>query len=580
MGSDGETGLYVGAGVAAVVLLALIWATGVVAGALFGGAPAAIPAGGTLAVALRLAFHLGDPRAAWPEAARGDLPGAVGIYGCFAVLAGATAGLGVLALRLVRDVDLDLDLAALCGGRERPPAARWASRRELAPLRVDTPQPHRLTLGHHGRSMLAAEAGRSVIVLGPTQTHKTSGLMIPALLEWEGPVLCTSVKNDLLAPTSKRRDSLGDVWVFDPAQVIEHSVRSRATPLAAVTDWDGALRVAHWLAGAAKGGAADLRDADFWFANAEKLIAPLLYAAQREEETLEQVAAWVDEGPEACEKSVRPILEESPEERAVRAFLATQNREERQRSSIYTTAETILAGFADPRVAQQTSHADYTPDALLADSNTLYLVAPRSEQERLRTVFSTLIQELLAAVEERSATRGGPIDPPLLLLLDECANIAPFPGLEEVASTAAGLGVQLVTAFQDLSQAQARYGRGAATIVNNHHAKLLGRGTSDIETLDYFSRLIGAGEFEQRSVSTQHGERPHRSQTEGDTYRELAPGHVLRQAEEAGALLIYGSLPPTKIAMRPWYRDAELQALREGRGAEEVAAPNFVARGP
>jgi len=183
-----------------------------------------------------------------------------------------------------------------------------------------------------------------------------------------------------------------------------------------------------------------------------------------------------------------------------------------------------------------------------------------------------LIQELLATVEERSTRQGGPIEPSLLLLLDECANIAPFPGLDEVASTAAGLGVQLVTAFHDVSQAQARFGRRAATIVNNHHAKLVGRGVSDIETLDYFSRLIGAGEFEQRSVSTQRGERAHRSRTEGDTYRELAPAHVLRQSAEAGALLVYGSLPPTTIELRPWFEDGALRTLHGEDASSEVRA--------
>ncbi len=549
MGEPGERSVYLALGIAAVALLALIWATGALAGALFGAGPAPIAAGETVAVALRLPFHLGDPRAAWPPAAQTRLPGTAGVYVAFALLTCPLAALALGAVRALRDVERPSFLR----GREKPPAARWAKRGELAPLRVPAPTPGRLTLGRRGRDLLAAEAGRSVIVFGPTQTHKTSGLVIPALLEWEGPVLATSVKSDLLAPTLARREALGEVWVFDPAQVTD-TERARATPLRGAGDWQGALRVAHWLAGAAKGAAGDLRDGDFWFQNAEKLIAPLLFAASRERATMATVLAWLDEGPEACGAKVAPILADAGDRSAARAFMATQNREERQRSSVYTTAETILAAFGDPRVAAETESADYAPEALLAGSNTLYLVAPRSEQERLRTVFSTLIQELLALVEARSARRGGPIDPPLLLLLDECANIAPFPSLDEVASTAAGLGVQLLTAFHDIAQAKARFGARTDTIVNNHHAKLLGRGISDVETLNYFTQLLGSGEFEQRSVNTQRGERGHRSQTEGDTYRELAPAHLLRQSQPASALLVYGSLPPTRIALRPWYR--------------------------
>jgi type IV secretion system protein VirD4 len=215
----------------------------------------------------------------------------------------------------------------------------------------------------------------------------------------------------------------------------------------------------------------------------------------------------------------------------------------------------MLAGFADPRVAAETAGADYTPEALLSGPNTLYMVGPRTEQERLRAVFAALTQELVALIETRSGALGGPIEPAVLLLLDELANIAPFPGLDELASTAAGMGVQLVSVCQDMAQLQARFGRRAGTIVNNHRAKLAGRGISDIETLDYFTHLIGSGEFEQRSVSTSGGGQGRRSQTEGDTYRELAPAHVLRQSKAASALMVYGSLPPTTVDLRPWYRD-------------------------
>lgn len=557
MGESGERGLYVAAALAVAALLLLVWSTGAVAGALLGPGPVTTGPGETLAVVLQLPFHLGDPRAAWPARSRSGLPGAVGIYACLALVTTLAAVPAALIWRLARG----FEIPALWRSRGKPPSARWATDRELAPLRISTPQPGRLTLGRKGRLLLAAERRQSVIVIGPTQTHKTSGLVIPALLEWDGPVICTSVKSDLLAPTIEHRESLGEVWVFDPAQVTDVE-RSRATPLHGAGDWPGALRVAHWLAGSAKGGSGDLRDADFWFANAEKLLAPLLFAAAYEKGSMEQVVAWLDEGPEACEATVAPILSASGEGRAERAFIATQNREERQRSSVYTTAETIVAAFADPRVAAETQGSDYTPEKLLAGANTLYLVSPRSEQERLRTVFSTLIQELFATVEELSAALGGPIAPALLGLFDECANVAPFPGLAQTAATGAGQGIQLLSVFQDVAQMRARFGPSAMTILNNHFAKLLGRGVSDGETLEYFSRLIGSGEFEQRSVSTQSGERRHRSQTEGDTYRELAPAHLLRQSEEASALLVAGSLPPTWISLRPWYEDTAMRGMR------------------
>lgn len=564
MNDGGDRGLYLTlAGIVAAVL-ALLWCAGALAGGLFGSGWVALPGGELVGVALRLPSHLGDPRAAWPPPARGALPGTVGFYAAGALAIALFAAAGLIGRRAL--ADLDLDVAGLWRRRERAPAASWARRGELAPLRVPSPQPGRLTLGRQGRALLAAEERQSVIVFGPTQTHKTSGLAIPALLEWQGPALCASVKGDVLAATRERREALGEVWVFDPAQAVD-AERSRATPLRSADSWAGALRVAHWLAEAAKGGAGDLRDADFWFQNAEKLLAPLLLAAATSGRTMAAVVAWLDEGPEAAEAKVGALLEQASEPAAKRAFLATQNREERQRSSVYTTAETIVSAFADPRVAVETAGADYAPGQLLAGANTLYLVSPAREQKRLRTVFSTLIQELLGLVEERAVSKAGPIEPSLLLLIDECANVAPFPDLDETASTAAGLGVQLVTIWQDMAQVQARFGRRAPTIWNNHRAKLIGTGVSDVETLSYVSQLVGAGEFEQRSVSS--GERGRRSQTEGDTYRELAPGHLVRQRESGSAILLYGNLPPALIDLRPWYED---RGLRRLKAAEKTTA--------
>ena len=552
-----EHGAYLALAALAAAALALLWAWGALAGALFGSSWAPLPAAALLATAIRLPSHLGDPRAAWPVEMRGELPGAAGFYATAALLLGGLGALAALAHRATEGLEVPL----LSGHRGRVPAARWARGRDLASLHVGSPQPDRLTLGRAGRRLLAARRRESVIVFGPTQTHKTSGLAIPALLEWQGPVLATSVKADLLGETLVRRAGLGEVMVFDPAQV-SGMESSRATPLHGAGSWRGAMEVAHWLASAAKSGAGGLGDADFWYAAAEKLLAPLLFAAATSGDTMEAVVRWLDEGPEASEAKIEALLEETGEAAARRAYQATQKREERQRSSVYTTAEMILAAYADPRVIEESSGADYTPERLLDDggANTLYLCAPTHQQERLRTVFSMIVQELVAAVYERSAARGRPLEPPLLLLLDEAANIAPIPNLAEIASTGAGQGVQLLTVFQDMAQVSSRYGTRAATIVNNHRAKLFGTAISDAETLAYVSRLIGAGEFEQRSRSS--GERGRHSETQGDTYRDLAPANLVRERRPGSALLVYGHLPPAQIALRPWYEERALRELR------------------
>lgn len=553
--------LYVAIAAVVAVVLTAIWLVGGVAGAIFGGGWPAIGAGEIAAIAVRLPSHLGEPRAAWPVEARGSMPGAFGIYASALLIASIVAGI-VAALRRV---GLSPEAVGL-RSQKQVATARWATRRDLAPLRVSGPEPGRLILGRSGRSLIAAQERQSVIVFAPTGTHKTSGLAIPILLEWEGPVLVTSVKGDLVSKTIDRREELGEVMVFDPSGVSGVVPAHRWSPLKTASTWRGAQRMAHWLCGAAQVSKTGLQDADFWFATAEKLLSPLLFAAASSRRTMADVVRWLDEGPELSEAEVCKALKEAGEEGAERAWLATQNREEKQRSSVYTTAETVVAAFADPHVQRETEAADYTPEHLLnGKCNTLYLCSPLQEQERLRAVFAALTQEFLShAYEFASADGGQMLQPAALLLLDEAANIAPLAQLDTVASTAASLGIQLVTVFQDMAQIRTVYGDRSPTIVNNHWAKLLGIGLSDPETLSWVANVTGATEVDQRSRST--GDQGRRSVTEGETFRDLTPANVVRERDPGSALLVYHNLPPAKLDLRLWFEDKSLRQKQAGGG--------------
>lgn len=565
--TDSERRLYLALAGAVAALLALIWLTGALAGLLFGSGSPSVGLSDLGLTALRLPAHLGEPRDAWPHDAYADLPSALGFYASFMLLGGA-----ILVLCLVlRRVPLPAGLPRIGDRSRRVPAARWAALRDLALLRVRASEPGRLTLGKFGRTLLAAEERQSIIAFAPTGTHKTSGLVIPALLEWQGPALVTTVKGDVLPETIERREQLGEVMVFDPTGVSGVEPSTRATPLEAAKTWPGARKVAHWLCNSAQSSKGGLQEANFWFATAEKLLAPMLFAAATSRRTMADVVRWLDEGPEANAAQVGEALEKAGKPSAERAWQATQNREEKQRSSVYTTAEMIVDAFADERVQQETEAADYTPARLLnGGMNTLYLCAPLNEQERLCPLFSAIIQELVAFVYERAALEG-PLDPSLLLLLDEAANIAPFPGLDAVASTGVGQGLQLLSIFQDMAQLATVYGRRWPTIVNNHRGKWFGVGIADPETLGFISRVAGVAEFEQLTRNT--GGQGRRSQAEGETYRDLAPANVVRERKLATALLLYHNLPLAKIDLRPWFEDQGLLDLQRDASATDPAAP-------
>jgi type IV secretion system protein VirD4 len=310
--------------------------------------------------------------------------------------------------------------------------------------------------------------------------------------------------------------------------------------------------VAAWLVSAAEtpGG---VENPDFWHRAAIKLIAPYLLAAVLADADMARVVQWIDT-QEVDE--VADLLGSLGTPAALRAAHANWRREDKQRSSIFTTTEILLDAYADPVVAASAERSDIHPDRLLdGGSHTLYICAPGDDQDQLRPLFGALVHQVLAAVGRR-AIGGHPIDPPLLVVLDEAANIAPLRNLDALASTAAGLGVQLVTVWQDMAQIEARYGRRSQTIINNHRAKALLSGISDPSALDYVSRL--SGDEEVARDSTTRDAAGLRSSTESTTYRRLAPADALRRVVPGDGVLLYGHLPPARLRLRPWYDDAEL----------------------
>ena len=457
---------------------------------------------------------------------------------------GLLALLTLLGLAAVAVALIDQQLRD--GGRLRHyESARWATKRDLRPLRVKGPERGRIVLGRHGRHLIAAEPQRSVIVFGPSRiSRKTTGIAIPALREWQGPAIATSVKPDLLLETRDARREKGEVMVFDPSGTTGLA-DTRISPLVNCQAWDGALQASARLCGSART-RAGLEDAGFWHAAAERLIAPLLFAAANDDRSMGDVMRWLSR-PVETDAEVTGIIEAAGCEAAGDAWTANRRREKRHRSSVTTTAETVLGPFANPRVVAATTDPTFSVDHLLdGKSRTLYLFAPRSEQGQMGVLFASVIEEVIAAVDARFGATGKPLDPPLLLLLDEAANLAPLAELDEIASTVTGEGVQLLTIYQDLAQVRAMYGARASSIVNNHVARVIGSGTGDPDLIDYVRRTTGNAEIRQRTETRGSGRR---TTTEGGSFRALVDAQEVRQIESGHALVIYGNLPPVQIAL-------------------------------
>lgn len=235
---------------------------------------------------IALPGNVGHPAGAWPNRIAVRLPGAVAYWASTGLVLGAAAGVGWITFGWwTENRNGKGAFGAGEGGLARP--------RDTGVLAVRRPTPGRLTLGLHGRRLLAAEPQTSLAVVGPTGCGKTIGFAIPALLEWNGPIIATSVKTDLLDATLAHRNGVGTVWIYDPTSCAGLT-SSKWSPLSACSDWVGAMRVATWLSEAAQPKADSVTDGDYWYSQARKGLAPYLYAAAMSGRTMGDVVRWVD----------------------------------------------------------------------------------------------------------------------------------------------------------------------------------------------------------------------------------------------------------------------------------------------
>jgi type IV secretion system protein VirD4 len=549
------------------VLVGLLWATGTVGALITHGQRPHAKLEEMGAIAVRLAQHPGDPAAAWPQADRRLIPGPTGFYLTLLVLLGLT----VVLTHLGRRAFLRLQ-AVLPGGGQY--GAVWATRHDLRELvvRRGTDLTGRIVLGRTPwRQTVASTLRHSLLLFGPTLSGKTLSFVIPTVLRWRGPVIATSSKVDLLLATITRRRRRGRVYLLDPFRA-SGMPGIRWSPLVGSRSWAGALDMAYWLTQAASV-SHSIQTAEFWETLAKNLLAPLLYAAaNKPAATMLTVVRWANEYQTAEEVlAVFAAMEQTdPDDPgpglARSAFLASVKADSRRKDSIYGTAQVLLDVYKYPAVAETASGCDIDREAFLRgyDSagrpvdNTVFVFAPEHRQDQLRPLFEAFICWLIRAAEDRYAATGTALDPPLLVMLDEAANIAPLRKLGTYASSLASQGVQLVAVFQNFGQIKDRYGTQASTIVTNFLVKVLMGATTDRELLDLLTYLISKEEVAQESLT--YGVDGAQVATAAIRQRDLAPVHSLVQQRPGQALALLSYRRPVRLRVRPY---TELPEFRE-----------------
>jgi type IV secretion system protein VirD4 len=273
------------------------------------------------------------------------------------------------------------------------------------------------------------------------------------------------------------------------------------------------------------------------FSHASTLPAPTplsayhLFTRQSSEALLEQLLA----SPCAAAREQAIIFEQTSE---------------RMRGSIVPVVAAKLQFLRDPQVAHFCSASHFAPDfgRLRREPFALYWCLRESDIARLRPLTSVFFSLLLDQIGAVDLAEHEEQQTPVLLLLDEFANIGVIPHFETTIALARGRGVSLWLGIQSLAQLEARYGRAnAQTILTNCATKVALHGL-DVDSAEYFSRALGeATRVTRKRARHRRWLNPHPASTtdsSGEHKRALLTADEVRRIGTDEAIVITGNRRP------------------------------------
>lgn len=396
----------------------------------------------------------------------------------------------------------------------------------------------------------------STLVVGVSGSGKTQWLA-NSVLDLPGAAYVSSTSLDLYRMTSRVREQLGPVAMFNPQNVGDVMSTAGWDPLVGCTVESGAQARAEAFV---RGGSAFAGDhADFWEEQGVSLLRMFLMAAALDNRTIMTVGRWAA-SPDSTE--ALDILEAHPDR-------APSSWTDELRSALYgdgklldhslTTVKHCLKFLSIPAVqmlCNPASENKLDPVKLIQGNGTLYAITPDKDR-RLAPLITALTEWLLDEAEQLALTMPGEkLAPGMELVLDEVAQTTPVP-LDSWISEKRKYGIGLTFACQALAQLRKRYGLDATETIlaAKYQVALGGLNPKDAE---YF--VEKAGELPEDGGSTTRSADGEVRATTSNTVRSETPvitKTVLQRLPRWYALVVGVRSKPAIVKYQKAYKRAD-----------------------
>ncbi len=414
--------------------------------------------------------------------------------------------------------------------------------------------------------------GRGLACAGPEDVSvdvwgarmgKTTKRVIPAILDAPGAVLATTNKRDMSDATLALRGRRGRTWLFDP-----QGLASNGTPaftydlLAAVTDVSSAQKLAAIFEASAREPGARV-DAH-WDTAGRDLLAWLFLAAASGGRPAGQVREWLSNPDDTAPVQ---LLRSAGHDGPATAVEGVLGQPDKMRGSTYGTAQRMARALVNPRLVAWVTPApglpSFDPSEFPSSSDTLYALSREGEGSGGPFVAALTAHVCEAAERLASLSVSGRLPVPLVVELDEAANIVRWPELPKLYSHYGSRGILLHTYLQSWTQGTEAWGEyGMRSMWSAATIRVLGAGVADEKFLSEFSSLIGDHEdWALQSVYlSSRGERQRTQSLRRE--RSLAVSDLATLPRDRAIVFASGSRPVV-IRTVPWMEGPHAFEIRE-----------------
>jgi hypothetical protein len=430
-----------------------------------------------------------------------------------------------------------------------------------------TPQTVGWKVGRSHRQDVYVSIEDSVVVEGAPRSGKGYRFIINAILDWSGPLITTSTRNDNLAATMKARARLGQVTVFDPQEL--SGVRS-ALRISPVTGCEDPLiadqRGQAIVAGTALGTS---RTNQEWAQVASNVLSRLLHAAAVSGRGADTLARW-GSNPRLALEAVTVLATHGTPGWA-EDLDAVINGDEKLLASTWFGVSGAVRPLAIPsiRAAMMPGPGEgFDPDEFLSAANTLYLIGTGVGAGSVGGFLGAVLDDIVETARRKAlASANSRLNPPLALVLDEIANMFSWPALPRILADGGGTGISSIVVLQALSQAETAWSKAEAdTIWSAATAKLLLGGASDVDHLRDVESILG----QRRVRNAARSYNDHGSST--SIHNEKMPVMTvdeIRRMPEAIGLLAYRTRRGVLLDLQGWTARADAAELNAGKTSTE-----------